>query len=356
MESERFMRFWFRITEFYGLWPRKTNKCHNAIVYIWVYSYVTIYAILKLSLIPSSTKVQDFVEIFVYLPAFLLLTIKFSRFLSASDKLGKLLKTMKDLSNELGIKSGMEFKSFPLLFKVNVAQAIIFTIGVAIDTTKLAINRKMLVKLWMPEDWENKEMFYWIYFCYERSSVSIVMILLTFDIITFAIIINLTRLAKALSTKLREINLLRTENWPRNMKDVVRINEKLRNACALFEEIFSVMLLFQQVLGVVLICMVLFSMLYFEKFDQFLISYGTSIVLQIFLYCFFITQLETTCESFVQDLYQCDWTDEKVKGDRKRKQDLLTLMTFQQKPIKISIIGLFSMNLPVFLSVSFAFE
>jgi len=124
----------------------------------------------------------------------------------------------------------------------------------------------------------------------------------------------------------------------------------------MFEEIFSIMLLFQQVLGVVLICMIMFSMLYSDTFNQFLIAYGTTILFQIFLYCFFITQLETACASFLQDLFQCNWADAKVKGDKKRKKDLLTLMTFQQKPITIQVIGLFRMNLSVFLSVSFAFE
>jgi len=102
--------------------------------------------------------------------------------------------------------------------------------------------------------------------------------------------------------------------------------------------------------------MIMFSMLYFEKFDQFLISYGTFTILKTFLYCFFITQLEAACASFLQDLYQCDWTDAKVKADKDRKKDLLTLMTFQQKPITIQVIGLFRMNLSVFLSVGFAFE
>jgi len=237
MEQGRFIRFWFRITELYGLWPRKTSKCHNAIAYIWVYSYVTIYAFLKLSLIPSTTKVEDFVEIFIYLPGFLLVTIQFTKFLSASDNLGKLLEKMKDLSNELGMKVYDDLKSYPLLFKLNFAQVVSFLFGAAVDSTKLAINRKMLVKLWMPEEWKDDEMFYWIYYAYERSSIIVVTISFTLDIITYAIIINLTRLAKAYGEKLREINLLRTENWPRNIQDIVRINEKFKRfeaeTCAL---------------------------------------------------------------------------------------------------------------------------
>jgi len=247
MESEKFMRFWFRITELYGLWPRKTNKCRNAIAYTWVYSFITIYAILKLSLIPSTTKVQDFVEIFVYLPSFLLFAVKFAKFLAANEKVGELLKTMKDLSNELGIKPGMEFRTFPLLFKLNAAQVALLPFAIATDTTKLAINRKMMVKLYMPESCKDDEMFYWIYFAYERSSVITVLLITTFDIITFAIIINLTRLAKAVGAKLREINLLRKENWTSNMNDVIRNIGKLKRfvaeTCALD---YSFILLFTE--------------------------------------------------------------------------------------------------------------
>jgi len=367
MESDKFMRFWFRITELYGLQPKKTNKCHNAIAYIWFYSFITIYTTLMMKLFPSVTTVQEFVEIFIYLPAFWLVAIKFTKFLSASDKIGKLLEIMNDISNELGINAGMKFKSFPLLFKINVVQVATFPFTYVIESVKSAINRKILMKLWMPEKGENDEMFFWIYFAFEKSSMFVLIISFTFNIVTFAIIINLTRLAKAYGAKLRSLNLLQTEKWKENLSNVVRINEKLKrfdsetcalnnsliyfvihSACVLFEEIFSIMLLFQQVLGVVLICVIMFSLLYFEKFEQFLLIYGTSILLQIFLFCFFITQLEAACASFVQDLYQCDWSD----GVNEDKKDLLTLMTFQQKPITIQVIGLFRMNLTMFLKVS----
>jgi len=226
------MRFWFRITELYGLWPKKTGKVHNAIAYIWFYCYITIYAILKLSLIPGTTKIEEFVEIFIYLPGFLLLAIKFTKFIVASDKLGKLLEGMKDLNNELNVNALSNFKSYPLIFKMNVAQYAILPFVFVMDSIKMAMSRSVMVKFWIPESLKDDEMTYWLYYAFERSSFSVVLLIFTFDIIIFAIIINLTRLAKAYRAKLRDLDLLRSDSWKQNVKDVVRIDEKLKRFVA----------------------------------------------------------------------------------------------------------------------------
>jgi len=117
--------------------------------------------------------------------------------------------------------------------------------------------------------------------------------------------------------------------------------------CQQFMDIFGVSLLLNGLASVFIACTFVLKLLS-GHLDGFTIGYGITILLQMFIFCYFGNELDTTTNGFVNDLFACDWIGNDIEGLRELRQ----LMTLHQQPITIKICGICKINLGFFKSVS----
>jgi len=112
-----------------------------------------------------------------------------------------------------------------------------------------------------------------------------------------------------------------------------------------FMDIFGVAFLVNGLVTVIVIC-IFSSKLLAGHLDGLTIGYGSSVLIEIFIFCYYGNELEVTTNGFVNDLYECDWIG-------KDAEKLKLLMTLHQQPITLKICDIYNVNLGFFLNVSF---
>jgi len=80
-----------------------------------------------------------------------------------------------------------------------------------------------------------------------------------------------------------------------------------------------------------------------------IVTFGITVLFQIFLPCFFINEIEHLSGNFVNNLYESDW----IGADRHRLQDLRILMETTKKPIVMKVAHIFTINMKTFLDVRY---
>jgi len=85
-----------------------------------------------------------------------------------------------------------------------------------------------------------------------------------------------------------------------------------------------------------------------DEFDSAIAQFAVFVLVQIFIPCHLINELENLTGNFCFNIYESNW----IGADRHRLQDLRILMETTKKPIVLKVAHLFTLNLKTFLDVS----
>jgi len=120
-----------------------------------------------------------------------------------------------------------------------------------------------------------------------------------------------------------------------------------RRAYATFGDIFGIAIGIQGLFCVFLFCFVAFCLLLSEEFVASIPGLALLGLMQLFIPCHLINELEVLTGNFCYNIYESDW----IGDERHRLHDLRILMETTKKPIVMKVAHLFTLNLKTFLDV-----
>jgi len=120
------------------------------------------------------------------------------------------------------------------------------------------------------------------------------------------------------------------------------------SAYATFGNIFGFAIVIQGLSCVFLFCFVAYCIMMTNEFDATIPGIAVLSLMQLFIPCHLINELENLTGSFCYNIYESHW----IGADRHRLQDLRILMETTKKPIVMKVAHLFTLNLKTFLDVS----
>lgn len=126
----------------------------------------------------------------------------------------------------------------------------------------------------------------------------------------------------------------------------IKIHQEIKKFTDEFEKAFKLILYMQNFFSQVIICSLIFNVVYAEHFFDVVVPFLYSIItiLETLLPCYFGAELEKSSENLMDAIYQSEW----INCELKTKKLMVKFMENLKHPMKINCYLIFDVNLELF--------
>lgn len=212
-------------------------------------------------------------------------------------------------------------------------------------------NLKMIANFWFPFDIFTPRNFFsvllWIDFCAWTHTTY----MLGVDSLLFALISLLTMEYDILRADFVDLKLTPAVDRTKKLKSLVERHNTLFGISEKLQRIYEAFFLASFVSSSLTLCYAAFMMSYSSDSQVFVMN-GCLVIMTIcpvLLLCYFSQKASDSSFAIADEIYDCEW--EEFEDNRFVKQ-LILVFVRAQKPIQLSAMGFFTMNLESFTTVS----
>ncbi|EFA09246.1 odorant receptor 46a [Tribolium castaneum] len=343
-----------------GLWPGEKYQLN---VYSF-YAFTVIILILcgqtlstGLTLILGSGDVDTFTEtLFVvnieFMTAWKALNFalnrkKFIQLLNAIDK--PMFQPRNDKQVTLVLRNIDGWRVMFKMFAISLALSLIFT-GLLPIFTKTYKQRKFPYEAWYPFD-SSKFPIYQLCYMYQMASAStLVVVILNVDTLVAAMNICIGLQCDLLCDNLRNLHFDTSKSMNQKLIECIKHHKSIISFAEKFRQAFNWSIFLQFFISSTSLAIVMFKISrttnYGSEYYRF-ISFACSVLVQVFIYCWFGNEVIVKSEKIPYALFECDWTPEPLEV----KRSMIIFIIRTQRILKITVSYMFDLSLPTFLSI-----
>ncbi|XP_044006770.1 odorant receptor Or1-like [Aphidius gifuensis] len=225
---------------------------------------------------------------------------------------------------------------------------LIITYGALCATTLTALlyvsilvdipQRKLAFEAWLPVN-TSIPIFYWIVFIYQHfSGYCGTSISVSFDTVLVGSMILLCAQLNILKYRLRHghnNNEIENKSEKKYLIDCIEHHKAIYELAELSNEAFSNAIFLQYFASLIVLCVSSFQLSqekpFTKKFND-LILYLICQLLQVFMFCYWATQVQVESENIITGVYDCEWLSLSITT----KKNLILTMVRALKPIQYS--------------------
>nr|QGW50713.1 odorant receptor 15 [Propsilocerus akamusi] len=349
-----------RILKTFGLWLTKEANW----IY-WLFSIINqlvmieLFTFLQFVYLFTFQTFEDFANLMSLLPTFCSIVVKSLNLCYNVNEIQTLMSSLHDLFEFCTTTENLKLRIIEIdrIFKIFWSSALLTCfLGALVPFTV----HELPYKMWFPYDTSNFYLF-WLSASYQIivtfciSAVDIVMDSLPVMFMSYAVgaLEELKhRLASLEKHKQLNVDGSINRNKVDNLKQFLKIIEMQRtinNFIKRIERIFSTVLLAQGLMSTLIFCTTAFSLSIVQDLAFFgkLFSYLIPMLFKSFLPCYYGTLVVSISLDLSQSLFSSDW----IYEDRHFKKAMLIFIENGKKPMQISAIGIFKVNLATFTRI-----
>ncbi|CAO1308353.1 unnamed protein product [Diamesa tonsa] len=380
-----------KIIKLSGLWQDENSswiyRLYGLVVHLIC---IDLYVFMQIIyLIYMFEDVNDFSHVLGGVVIYIVIILKTSNFLYELKQIKMLIVMMENLIKftENGDKQRPLLQKQVLrdhkVFKIFLANCVVSAWLAIIVIIVYHHEHRLPYKTWAPVDYHNNKNWYWVLAVYQILGPTCgACIVATLDMLPVFFICVATGLIKELCQRIssigtKEIKLimepptnLRTkllllskqrlieEEHLKELLNCIEIHKEIKKFALKSGEIFSTMIFAQGVSSSINMCTAAFQLSLISPIKDtmeflHLIIYLTAIILEIFLPCYYGNNLSFISEKLSTKLFHTNWICE----SKDFKIAMKLFMENIKKPIKISAMNIFDLNLENFLKIcNFAYS
>lgn len=366
-----------KVLKVIGLWIDKDTPTYRIVLSLLAHMLcVELLTISETIYVIKARSLSEFLSVFVFVPTHLCACLKALNFVTKKDKIEKFLKESQEVFDEIDqiawISNQSESKLKKLISRIDKIFKALLVGSTAVMSANFVvsfINHELPLVMWYPYNPFYSELNFWSTAAYQAIAAPIYYVVTTIlEAFPFFFMSFITGMLQELCDRLDLIGSVKkfTRNEPgtssnkfkkspndgKNLKKLLKIvksHNKLKALTSDIEAIFANIVCFQGVLSAFVLCTTSFLLTTVK--DQAILStligYMIAMTFQIFLPCYFGNQLLSTSEKLSSSLFHSNWT----KQSKEFKQAMKIFMENTKKPMKVSGLGIFEVNLENFLKV-----
>jgi len=223
MDSDRFIVLSLKVAQLIGMWPNEGTSFNNLRRFkIATISCIALLSVLlKVLLIPQIKNVTDVMRVFIVLPSYLMLPLKYFVFIMKHKDISALMNELKKLYVAVGSQFHLKYSKLPLIVRIQLGLVVMTPLMLTTDSINLAMNHKLQAAYWIPESFTNEEATFWFYFFIDRFlTLYMTIIVNVFELFVSLHLVHLKFIAELHATKLKSLNLL-DKDFMERLKEVV---------------------------------------------------------------------------------------------------------------------------------------
>jgi hypothetical protein len=262
-----------------------------------------------------------------------------------SGKIKNLMSSIKKLTYDYGVSgdSWKQLRKIDRIFKLmfmNVVVTFFAFLGTSI------IAHEFVTKMWVPFDF-GAGLNFWIVSIYQLCAVYYTGPLsMLFDILPVFFIIYASCMLTQLCEKLEE---LKASNSRKELVCCVKFHMRVLEVVKETQNIFKFTFITRGFLTIAILCTNVFSLVIISDSAVAgkLILYILIELVQIYLPCYYGSQINAISSKISQSIFHTEW----IKEDMEYQQLVKIMMEASKRPIKISAFGIFDVNLETYKAI-----
>ncbi|XP_064215780.1 LOW QUALITY PROTEIN: odorant receptor 46a-like [Tribolium castaneum] len=287
---------------------------------------------------------------------------KFMQLLDAIDKTTFQPRNGKQVTLVLRNIDG--WKVMFKMFGISLGLSFIFT-GLLPIFSKTYKDRKLPMEAWYPFD-STKSPFYQLCYVYQMAAVAVaVMVILNVDTLVAAMNICIGLQCDLLCDNLRNLHTNTSKSMNQKLIECIKHHQNIISFAEKFRQAFNWSIFLQFFVSTTSLGIVMFKItrvshetiksrfstkfqfsLYVSEYYRF-ISYACSVLVQVFIYCWFGNEVIVKSSKIPYALFESDWTQDSLE----MKKNMIVFILRTQKTLKITVCHVFDLSLPTFLTI-----
>lgn len=345
-----------RILKTLGIWITKSSSAAY-IMYSGIMQFVFVYGFTFMmgSYIVNVSEIIDFADQSSSFCTYVVCSVKCVNIFFQADKLEALFRELKQTMNDYGINE---------TYKKHVDKAYSFLKmywGATFSTVFLAgfipfFSNRLAYRMWFPYSLDDPALYYtsafyqWIgTICY--SACNVMMDMLPVLLIGY-FIAQLEHLSDRLATIRPQTDPKKQHHNRKELVTCINYQLKIIELVRKTEKIFSVVIFIQGLFSSVILCTTSFAltMLVFPQDAGLMMkftSYMLAMITQIFIPCYYGTELKLAYDKISESLFHSEWMYE----NREFRTNMKFLMEHSKNSLKIIAFGIVKIDLQNFMTI-----